>query len=101
MAEFFLRGLGPKGYIPEAQYHYIEQMLDGTKGPYFVTLFNVDEHNPVYSAYTIDRLQAAKLSTNQRCDLKVNEATWRVTPGLCCNFGWDPCTIYNRGLKIP
>ena len=99
MAEFFLRGLEPKADIPQGKYHYIEQMLDG-KGPYFVTLFNGDEHNPVYSAYTIDPLQAEELSTNQRCDLD-EKAIWRETPGLCCNFGWNPCTICNRVLKIP
>lgn len=94
MAEFFLSGLEPKVDLPLGNYRYIAQTFQG-RGPYFVTLFSSNDHIPVYSAYTLNHLQAAKLSTHTRGELG-NDGRWRETPGLCCNFGWIPCTIYKN-----
>ena len=75
-AWFFLRGLQPDVDLPLANYEFINQ------GSFFVTLFDWDNLIPVYSAYTLERSQAAQLSTCKRKELG-KKGEWRETPGLC------------------
>ena len=53
---------------------------DAVTGPYFATVYDVVDHIPVYSAYTLKAGEAKQLNTHKREDL--GDIAWRSIQGL-------------------
>ena len=53
---------------------------DDVTGPYFATVYDVVDHIPVYSAYTLKAGEAKQLNTHKREEL--GDIKWRSIQGL-------------------
>ena len=74
ISKFYLQKQPPTGFWSQNTIEISQKLPDGT-GPYFVTLYDKDDHIPVYSAYTVAPAQAKGLPVERP---KIN---WRKPPG--------------------
>ncbi|XP_078347099.1 uncharacterized protein LOC144632343 [Oculina patagonica] len=79
-APFFAGNTRPEGLPDIARGTEIEQTLPGNTDPYFVSLFDLTENTPFYSAYKVTPAQAADLTKFSRDS--IGKTHWRNPLGV-------------------